>query len=443
MNQPKVRYCALILLILFSSVASSFFIKTLAIIDEHNRNIKTAEFLCSSSQLNSQIGSYRELAENIQSFFEKFDLNNSSMNLRVGGQQFYTSTIQISKAEKFDCKVNGRDDIDLSLFIEKSPWIDINLVFYFLKFSIFYLLLFSFSAFFLKKYGNVLSEYLIGQIQYELGLTEEKLDQKRNSIGVVLLKLFDLKKARHDVLQLKETIENQNIQIQISKTQKAIMKQEMVKNIEFSDKVDAFVHDLKSPIGLISALSTKTEVSDLPSYLGRLKLRMDSLLENLTKTRDQYRESNAFLRVDDLVGIIESTIQDQLLSCGLPKNRIFLENKIPTTHFSKKVPILKRDLPRHLSNIFNNSLEANANKIVVRLSDGNYFLNIIVFDDGDGIESQHLDEVFNKGFTVNKNEGTGEGLYQLKKFITSISGKVILECPPGAGTRLTIHLPFC
>lgn len=70
-----------------------------------------------------------------------------------------------------------------------------------------------------------------------------------------------------------------------------------------------------------------------------------------------------------------------------------------------------------------------------------------VEDNGIGIPSEHVDDVFNRFFRVDKarnseNGGTGLGLSIAKKLVEKYNGKITIESQVGIGTIVTIILPF-
>ena len=67
-------------------------------------------------------------------------------------------------------------------------------------------------------------------------------------------------------------------------------------------------------------------------------------------------------------------------------------------------------------------------------------IQIHVTDNGDGIDKEHLDEVFDPYFTT-RPEGTGLGLSIVHRIVENLKGDIRVESDPKTGTRFMIRLP--
>jgi light-regulated signal transduction histidine kinase (bacteriophytochrome) len=76
----------------------------------------------------------------------------------------------------------------------------------------------------------------------------------------------------------------------------------------------------------------------------------------------------------------------------------------------------------------------------VSIDDGDEVCRISVADSGPGIPSAIRDQIFVPFFTT-KSRGSGLGLPTAKRFVGAHRGRIGIECPPGAGTIVTIELP--
>ncbi|MGA1863272.1 ATP-binding protein [Deferribacter thermophilus] len=85
----------------------------------------------------------------------------------------------------------------------------------------------------------------------------------------------------------------------------------------------------------------------------------------------------------------------------------------------------KEKLIQVLLNLINNSIDANANKIDVKLYKNDQNVIIEVIDDGYGIKEKDKDKIFMPFFTT-KSKGTGLGLAICDMIITAMDGELIL-----------------
>lgn len=95
-----------------------------------------------------------------------------------------------------------------------------------------------------------------------------------------------------------------------------------------------------------------------------------------------------------------------------------------------------------LWNLLDNSMDAmpKGGRIHITSRMVNGSLKIDFSDNGSGIDSEHLDKVFQPFFTT-KEVGTGLGLAIVQKVVESYNGNVNLSSTPGKGTTFTVFMP--
>ncbi len=97
-------------------------------------------------------------------------------------------------------------------------------------------------------------------------------------------------------------------------------------------------------------------------------------------------------------------------------------------------------------NIVTNGIEAMEPKgtLLIRIAsivkNGRQMIQTEFIDDGQGIEEEHLDKIFNPFFTT-KAKGTGLGLVVVAKLIEENKGKISIDSKVNQGTKITILLP--
>jgi signal transduction histidine kinase len=102
-----------------------------------------------------------------------------------------------------------------------------------------------------------------------------------------------------------------------------------------------------------------------------------------------------------------------------------------------------------LGNVIANALDAMVEGGILHLSvkkfpnhsglNGRQSVMIEVEDSGKGIPAKYLEEVWQPFFTT-KNDGTGIGLPETRKIITSMGGTVLVQSEEGVGTVVTFWL---
>ncbi len=93
-------------------------------------------------------------------------------------------------------------------------------------------------------------------------------------------------------------------------------------------------------------------------------------------------------------------------------------------------------------NLLVNAAHAVDGDGVIRVSVGHVdrTCQVAVADTGPGIPSDIREKVFTPFFTT-KTRGTGLGLPTAKRLIEAHAGRIVIECPPGGGTTVTVQLP--
>lgn len=135
-----------------------------------------------------------------------------------------------------------------------------------------------------------------------------------------------------------------------------------------------------------------------------------------------------------------------LSSLDMVKDRLNIDEVEVTVenHVTDKVYGYPNQLSQVLLNIINNSLDAMHNtnrKIIIRLENVSEGIRIVIGNNGDQIDEEVIDKVFEPYFTTKSNEdGTGIGLYMTKMIIeTNFAGHIqMFNIKDGVETEIVI-----
>jgi signal transduction histidine kinase len=97
-----------------------------------------------------------------------------------------------------------------------------------------------------------------------------------------------------------------------------------------------------------------------------------------------------------------------------------------------------------LLNIVRNACEAIAQsgaRVTVAVRGESQGVEVVVTDEGVGIEPAILSRLFNFGVTTKGEEGNGMGLWMVKHILTKYGGDVEVDSGPGKGTRFRLWWP--
>lgn len=229
----------------------------------------------------------------------------------------------------------------------------------------------------------------------------------------------------------------------ISSAHKSITENEVAKgNIKIIKKLQ---HDIDSPMTALEyfLLESKRFLSEELRNMGRQSLnRIQDIINTLKiNEEDSILEESSKKEVLAIYPILKRIVSEKRIEY---KNRTDVFITLDTaTNKDYFVEIKKSDFYRAISNIINNAVEAKkfADPIYIKIKLEKIAtqVSISISDNGVGIDSQYIDEVFEYGKSFNKNS-SGIGLNQAKDYIESESGKLTIDSSLGEGTTIQISL---
>ncbi|HSJ24902.1 MAG TPA: ATP-binding protein [Longimicrobiales bacterium] len=104
--------------------------------------------------------------------------------------------------------------------------------------------------------------------------------------------------------------------------------------------------------------------------------------------------------------------------------------------------------PQQVNQVFMNLLlnarqaTAEGGTITVRTRSAEEYVEVTVADTGSGIVAEHLDRIFEPGFTSKGSRvGMGLGLPICLQIVEQHGGRIVVQSEPGAGAVFTVRLP--
>jgi two-component system sensor histidine kinase DctS len=86
--------------------------------------------------------------------------------------------------------------------------------------------------------------------------------------------------------------------------------------------------------------------------------------------------------------------------------------------------------------------ETDPKRIDVSIEQSESMCAVLIEDNGSGIGPEHLPKLYEKGFTANKAEGTGYGLYLVKQIVEKGRGEIQVSSQPDEGTSFIVTFPM-
>ncbi|MFL5730021.1 MAG: sensor histidine kinase, partial [Cytophagaceae bacterium] len=222
--------------------------------------------------------------------------------------------------------------------------------------------------------------------------------------------------------------------------------------IRINADLDSFIytasHDLKAPVanieGLISTLdselSAKTEevqfiVDLIKDSVEKFKMTIRDLSE-ITKIQKEDHEDLAIINIREIVEDVKISIRNIIISSD---TSIFLDcDDCPEIRFSKKN--LKSIIYNLLSNAVKYRFPGRKPEVHIKTEVVNKYVLLTVRDNGLGIDPEKKDRIFKMFKRLHDHvEGSGVGLYIVKKIVENSGGMIEVESELGEGTEFKVY----
>ena len=203
----------------------------------------------------------------------------------------------------------------------------------------------------------------------------------------------------------------------------------------------SLVHDLRNPLASIRAniknlLITPDETQQVVDEMDHDLLRLERKLSNflkLTKPRQSGFESiNIEPLLNDLIRECDPLFKEENIELS-----ILIDANIP------EIKVIPEDIRDALYNLLVNAKNhtQHSGQVLIKIRNKQELLEIIVEDNGSGIDEQWVDKVFEPFFTT-RDEGHGLGLAIVKRIVKAHQGSIHVENNPPSGARFVMTLPF-
>lgn len=274
------------------------------------------------------------------------------------------------------------------------------------------------------------AEETLKRINSEL---EERVQRRTNELSEINK---ELKKEVAEKRRAERTLKIKNRELQRT-------------NTDLDNFIYTASHDLKSPVSNLEALLTELKGefwNEIPSdskllltFIEQSVLRLKNTIADLTEisriqrgTEEDIAEVSLFEIMDDVK--IEN--KDLLKSTGAVVEVNFEE--------AEKIRFSKKHLRSIFYNLFNNALKYRSYDrspyIKIRTSRKSRFLLLSIEDNGIGIPPDNLNKIFGMFKRLHDHvEGTGIGLYIVKRIMDNNGGRIDVTSKLGEGTRFDLY----
>ena len=252
-------------------------------------------------------------------------------------------------------------------------------------------------------------------------------------MAILFLVLIFVVKKGEAIIQ-KRALEQLKLKEELSRAQRLSSLGEMVAGVS---------HEIRNPLGIIRSsaglLKKKMEKLDpsngIPDIIVEESERLNNIITDFLNYARPREPNFSPCRVE---AVIDKNIS--YLSVQLSENGCQVEKQV-----DENIPEIMADsemLYQAFLNIFINAMQAmpGGGKISVRIFSNNGNLSVMFEDNGEGIEAEVMEKIWDPFFTT-KEKGTGLGLGIVKNLIEAHGGSLGIENRHEHGARVTIQLP--
>jgi signal transduction histidine kinase len=220
--------------------------------------------------------------------------------------------------------------------------------------------------------------------------------------------------------------------------------------------ISVLIHDLKAPlvpiIGFSRLLMTKNNLREekIVEYAGAIHDSSTKLSATIERTSQELRERRLAHRYDTEPFDIEE------LLCWVVRNRqsdleernieLQLNRKSIQNYLSSDTILFPGDslkIRSLMENLLGNAVKYARSRIDVTLVRKGDMIEFIIDDDGNGVEELYHQKIFDEYFQApGSREGTGVGLYSVKRIVEHYKGSVAIATSPAGGARFIVSLPI-
>lgn len=223
------------------------------------------------------------------------------------------------------------------------------------------------------------------------------------------------------------------------------------RQIHLSEIASQVAHDIRSPLTALEMVSKEVQTLSGPhrELFGQAVTRIKDIANNLVSTYRETRENEIDLSKSSSEEAKDCLVSHMIESLLAEKRSQYRGRQVEFSFeplreaMSAFIHVQEIEFCRVLSNLLNNAVESleNSGLIKVLLTATDDWVEIKVVDSGAGMNPETLKKIGERGFSHNKPNGTGLGIYHAKKIIAEANGEIEFKSSLGKGTEVRLIMP--
>jgi PAS domain S-box-containing protein len=289
-----------------------------------------------------------------------------------------------------------------------------------------------------------------GQVLRWIG-TNTDIDEQKQAQAALVEREREAQSLAEELAAANEELRAANEEIQATNEELGVANGQLTRiNADLDNFVYTASHDLKSPIlnieGLLKALERQFDGRlSQPETVGKIYEmlyssvnRFKSTIGDLTQVARISKESTedvAYIPVAEVLEEVLLDLQPQLEEAGA---------QIAVKLDGENVQFSRKNLKSFLLNLLSNALKYRSTDRQLRVSVASQvqqdYLELVVEDNGLGIDMRQEEKIFGLFKRLHTHvEGTGIGLYMVKKMLENAGGKIKVESQVGVGSAFKVY----
>ena len=286
--------------------------------------------------------------------------------------------------------------------------------------------------------------------------TQQARYDEHGRVDGVLVFTFDVTeqvRARQRVQELNEELAAINEELQASNQELNLTNQQLTRtNVDLDNFIYTASHDLKAPIsnieGLLHTLDDELPEADRPEEITFIMSLMQESVERFKRTighlTDISKLQQEYARPASQVSLAEVVEEVRLdlvplLHATQAQLKVDLQGCTPLAFSEKNLRSVVYNL---LSNALKYRHPARPARVRISCHEADGYQVLTVQDNGLGIDLTGKSRLFQMFQRLHTHvEGSGIGLYMVKRIVENVGGRIEVESQVDVGTTFTVWLP--